>query len=270
LRSFNAWLSGIFNGRRVGVDCRLPLKHAENRIFGIHILKHPMVDYKMEAAKAAMTLVKPGQNIGLGAGSTIANLVTLLAAEGERAASLTLVSSSFKTTGLMSELGLNVRSIALTKSLDIYFDGCDQFDPELNALKSGGGIHTSEKILASLAREFILIGDAAKFVPHLDSTYPLVIEVLPVALPVVMRQLISYFPDARVIIRMSDKKDGAAITDNGNLLIDVHFSQLPALDQLNIQVKMIPGVVEHSLFYRMAQRAIIAGDEGIKVIMPVY
>ena len=229
-----------------------------------------MADYKMEAAKAAIKLIKPGQNIGLGAGATIANLVSLLTLEGALASSLTLASSSFKTTGLMMECGLNVRSIALTKSLDIYFDGCDQFDTELNALKSGGGIHTSEKILASMAAEFILIGDAAKFVDRLDTTYPLVIEVLPAALPLAIRQIGNYFPDARIMIRMSDKKDGAAITDNGNLLLDVYFRQIPALKKLNIRVKMIPGVVEHSLFYRMAGKAIIAGPEGIQIISPVY
>src|ERR1700759_3746877 len=98
----------------------------------------PMNDYKMEAAKAAIKLIKPGQTIGLGAGSTIGNLVNLLAAESSLASSLSLVSSSFKTTTLTSESGLNVRSIALTKSVDIYFDGCDQFYSELNALKSGG------------------------------------------------------------------------------------------------------------------------------------
>ncbi len=229
-----------------------------------------MADYKMEAAKAAIKLIKPGQNIGLGAGATIANLVSLWTLEDGLASSLTLASSSFKTTGLMMELGLNVRSIALTKSLDIYFDGCDQFDTELNALKSGGGIHTSEKILASMAAEFILIGDAAKFVDRLDTTYPLVIEVLPAALPLAMRQLSDCFPDATTMIRMSDKKDGAAITDNGNLLLDVYFRQIPALKKLNIRVKMIPGVVEHSLFYRMAGKAIIAGPEGIQIISPVY
>ena len=229
-----------------------------------------MADYKMEAAKAAVKLIKPGQTIGLGAGTTIANLVNLLAADPSLAASVSLVSSSFKTTTLIAGWGLNVRSIALTNSLDIYFDGCDQFDTELNALKSGGGIHTTEKILASIAQEFILIGDDVKFVNKLDSTYPLVLEVLPVALPLAMRQLNSYFPDARIDIRMSDQKDGAAISDNGNLLLDIYFNQLPALGKLNVQAKMIPGVVEHSLFYRMAAKAIIAGAGGIKFILPAY
>jgi len=229
-----------------------------------------MADYKMEAAKAAIKLIKPGQTIGLGAGSTIANLLSLLAAEGSLAASLTFVSSSFKTTGLIREHGFNVQSIALTKGPDIYFDGCDQFDLELNALKSGGGIHTSEKILAAMAAEFILIGDAGKFVTSLDTTYPLVIEALPAALQLVMQQLSSHFPDAKITIRMSDKKDGAAISDNGNMLLDVYFTELMALDQLNVLVKMIPGVVEHSLFYRMAAKAVIAGPAGVKVIRPVH
>jgi len=229
-----------------------------------------MADYKLEAAQAAVKLIPPGQTIGLGAGTTIANLVSLIAAESSLAGSLTLVSSSFKTTALMREHGLNVQSIALTKSPDIYFDGCDQFDAELNALKSGGGIHTSEKILASMAKEFILLGDAAKFVDKLDTTYPLVIEVLPAALSLVMERLNGHFPDAKIIIRMSDKKDGAAISDNGNLLLDVYFTHLPALDKLNILVKMIPGIVEHSLFYRIATKAIIAGAEGIKVVTPQY
>ncbi|BAU52421.1 ribose 5-phosphate isomerase A [Mucilaginibacter gotjawali] len=229
-----------------------------------------MADYKMEAAKAAIKLIQPGQTIGLGAGSTIAALLALLAAEGSLAASLTLVSSSFKTTSLIREYGFNVQSIALTKSPDIYFDGCDQFDIELNALKSGGGIHTSEKILASLAAEFILIGDAGKFVNKLDATYPLVIEALPAALQLVQYQLFNHFPDAKINLRMGDKKDGAAISDNGNMLLDVYFTKLIPLDELNVLVKMVPGVVEHSLFYRMATRAIIAGPEGVRIMKPEY
>lgn len=229
-----------------------------------------MADYKMEAAKAAIKLIQPGQTIGLGAGTTIANLLSLLAAESSLSASLTFVSSSFKTTGLIREHGFNVQSIALTKSPDIYFDGCDQFDTELNALKSGGGIHTSEKILAAMSKEFILIGDAGKFVNNLDNTFPLVIEVLTAALSLVMQRLSSHFPDAKINIRMSNKKDGAAISDNGNLLLDVYFTELMPLDQLNVFVKMIPGVVEHSLFYRMATKAIIAGPEGIQTISPNY
>lgn len=226
-----------------------------------------MTDYKMEAAKAALKLIKPGQLIGLGAGSTIANLLSLLAADKELAASLTFASSSFKTANLVMDYGFNIKGNTHLKSLDIYFDGCDQFDEELNALKCGGGIHTSEKIMASLAKEFILIGDAGKAVVSLDTTYPLVLEVLPTALLLVQQWLTKNIPDAKTTMRISTQKDGAVITENGNYLLDVYFAQVMPLNKMNA-IKMVPGVVEHSLFYQMASKAIIAGEHGTTIVSP--
>lgn len=228
-----------------------------------------MTDYKMEAAKAALEFIKPGQTIGVGAGSTIANLIKLITG-CSFSSSLTLVSSSFKTSNLIIDSGLNLQSATIVKRLDIYFDGCDQFDKELNALKSGGGIHTTEKILASMADQFILIGDTGKFADHLNTSYPLVIEVIPAALNTVTQQLATSFPEATLTLRLSTQKDGAVISEYGNFLIDIHFSHLIPLDQLNVKIKMIPGVVEHSLFYRMATNAIIAGEEGTKILSPQY
>jgi ribose 5-phosphate isomerase A len=225
-------------------------------------------DYKMDAAKAALELIEEGQTIGLGAGSTIAKLIHLIATECSFASSLTLISSSFTTSNLIQEKGLNLGSTHTIKKLDIYFDGCDQFDRELNALKSGGGIHTNEKILASMAVHFILIGDNGKFADQLDITYPLVIEVLPNALPFVLHHLNTTFPDARLNLRMSSQKDGAVISDHGNLLVDIHFSQLLPLNELNAKISLIPGVIEHSLFYRIAAKAIIAGADGVQTLLP--
>lgn len=225
-----------------------------------------MADYKMEAAAEAAKLITKGKVIGLGAGTTIANLIKILVQNKELAASLTFTSSSFKTTNLLAENDLKIQSPELLKSIDIYFDGCDQMDEELNALKSGGGIHTTEKILAAMADEFILLGDAEKFVTKLNATYPLVIEVLPKALKSVTERLITDFKGAALTMRISNQKDGAVISDNGNYLLDIKFTDLPDLATLNTHVKMIPGVVEHSLFYRMASKAIIAGPEGIRTI----
>jgi ribose 5-phosphate isomerase A len=229
-----------------------------------------MIDLKLEAAKAALQYVKPGQTIGLGAGSTIAHLVNLVAHETELAATVTFTSSSFKTTSLLVDKGLTVKAPALLKHLDIYFDGCDQFDTALNALKSGGGIHTTEKVLASMADEFILLGDAGKFINQLDTTYPVVVEVLPAALQIVVHKLNIDFPGAILKQRISTQKDGAVISDNGNMLIDVYFDKLPPLNELNVSIGMIPGIVEHSLFYRMATKAIIAAEGGISTITPNY
>ena len=151
-------------------------------------------------------------------------------------------------------------------SIDIYFDGCDQFDKQLNALKSGGGIHTREKLLASMAKQFLLVGDEAKYVRQFDTTYPMVIDLLPEALRYVPASIQKLFPGVKTILRMSDKKEGAAITENGNYLMDVWFTNWPELQQLNSLMKGITGVVETSLFYNLAHKAIIAGEDGIKVI----
>ncbi|NHA04231.1 ribose 5-phosphate isomerase A [Mucilaginibacter sp. HC2] len=228
-----------------------------------------MADYKLEAAKAAFKFIETGQTIGLGAGTTVLHLANMIGQDEGLARSVVLVSSSFKTNSYLQEQGLNVKSASAVKHLDIYFDGCDQFDKQLNALKSGGGIHTTEKILASMAAEFILMGDDTKFVPQLTTTYPLVIEILPQALQIVLAKLKSAaYPDAEIKLRMGDQKDGAVISDNGNLLADIYFAHTPHWQQLNIDIKMIPGIVEHSLFYGMATKAIIAGEKGIRVIMP--
>lgn len=225
-----------------------------------------MVNYKKEAARAALGFIKQGQTIGLGAGSTVAHLIDLFWENKEFTETVTFVSSSFNTNSYLVETGLKVQSALFVEKLDFYFDGCDQFDQQLNALKSGGGIHTAEKILASMAGQFILMGDEEKSVPKLNAVYPLVIEILPLALRLVLARLPAEFPGAEVKLRMSNQKDGALISENGNLLADIHFAELPDLQDLNIRIKMIPGIVEHSLFYRMAAKAIVAGENGTRII----
>ncbi|MCC8426527.1 ribose 5-phosphate isomerase A [Mucilaginibacter sp. UR6-11] len=226
-----------------------------------------MTDYKMEAAKTALQLIKPGQTIGVGAGSTIANLLSLIAADSKLASSLTFATSSFKTANLVTDHGFRLQGNAHVKHIDIYFDGCDQFDAQLNALKCGGGIHTSEKVMALLADEFILIGDAAKSVEKLDTTYPLVLEVLPTALNLVTKWLDKNIPTAKIVMRISTQKDGAVITEHGNYLLDVYFVEFMPLDKMN-NIKMVTGVVEHSLFLGIAGKAIIAGPDGTKILTP--
>jgi ribose 5-phosphate isomerase A len=225
-----------------------------------------MRDYKLEAAKASLDFIKKGQTIGLGAGSTVASLVNLVAEDLDLVQSLTFVSSSFKTRAYLQEKGLRIQASAYVESLDVYFDGCDQFDQDLNALKSGGGIHTSEKILASMANDFILIGDSSKSVVALDNQFPLVVEILHEALPLVLRRVKQAFPHSELTLRMSTQKDGAVLSENGNLLADIYFNELPPLDFLNVTIKMIPGIVEHSLFYQLATKAIVAGENGITML----
>jgi ribose 5-phosphate isomerase A len=227
-----------------------------------------MDDYKLEAAKASLDFMNSGQKIGLGAGSTIFHMIDIIMENTVLAQSLSFVSSSFTTRQYLFEKGIKQQLSSNMEDLDIYFDGCDQFDIELNAFKSGGGIHTSEKIMASCANEFILVGDESKFVEKLNNTHPLVIEILPEALTFVLTKIQMHYPQSVTNIRKATQKDGAIITENGNFIADVRFDEVPELAKLNTTVKMTPGIVEHSLFYRMATKAIIAGKLGVRIINP--
>ncbi len=224
------------------------------------------MNFKQEAAAKAITFIRDNSIVGLGAGSTIAYIVDYLKTKINDGLSIQLVSSSFTTKQLLLKEHLTVVPIEFCKEIDVYFDGCDQFDRQLNALKSGGGIHTLEKLLASMAKQFFIVGDDSKLVDTFDTKYPLVIEMLPQTATFVPYKIQTLFPGAKIKMRMSDKKDGAVITENGNYLLDVYFESWPALSSINQIFKNITGVIETSLFYGMAHKAIIAGENGVSIL----
>ena len=218
----------------------------------------------MEAAAAALTLIRPGSRVGFGAGSTMIHLINFVSEDRGLMGSLKVLSSSFMTRQLLRQKDFVVQDAGWTAHVDLYFDGCDQFDRRLSALKSGGGVHTSEKVLAAMAEEFILVGDAAKRVERLGVEYPLVLEVIPEALAYVSDRVQRFFQPVRLEVRRSDKKDGAVITERGNFLIDCWFDPFPEPAVINDRLLGIPGILEHSLFYNLAHRAIVAGPDGIR------
>ncbi len=216
------------------------------------------MDLKRAAAREAATWIESRTRLGLGAGSTIAHLVDALAERGVRPE---VVSSSGATSALLARRGFSVRELSATSRVDMYFDGCDQFDVELNALKSGGGIHTQEKLLASMAGVFVLLGDASKYVPRLDTRFPIALEVLPDAVRFVTERLQHAYAGAKIARRQAATKDG-------NALVDLWLPELPPLEGINPALKAIPGVVETSLFYRMAHKAIIAEEDAVNILEP--
>jgi ribose 5-phosphate isomerase A len=223
-----------------------------------------MSDYKQQAAREAAKLVQPGDSIGLGAGSTMLHLIAALKEQPGLPQSLRIVTSSFATRQKLLQENFTVQDSGWLSRVDWYFDGCDQFDRRLNALKSGGGIHAAEKVLAAMADRFVLVGDYSKRVERFDAKYPLVIEVIPEGLGYVADRLRKFFNPSRSELRLSDKKDGAVITERGNYLIDLWFETFPEPAMLNERVISIPGILEHSLFYNMSHRAITAGPDGIQ------
>ena len=216
-----------------------------------------MNDFKKAAAREAISFIKNNKFIGLGDGSTIIYMVEFL--KEEKRNDIALYTSSESTKKLLAEYGFMVNDFSTIYSLDIYFDGCDQFDKNLNALKSGSGIHTTEKLLASMAKQFILVGDESKYAEQLETKFPVVIEVIPVAEIFIQHTIKKLFPGCNMQTRNNK-------TRYGNILIDVWFNIFPELSQLNSTLKNITGVLETSLFYNMAHKAIVAGENGIIIM----
>ncbi len=203
--------------------------------------------------------------VGLGAGSTISHLVDIIKEQG-RDLPMLFLTSSYQTFELLRKSDLIVIPINAVSSTDIYIDGCDQVDKDLNALKSGGGIHTREKILAKMAREFILIGDESKWVEQFDGKYPVVLDVIPEAFKSVSERVRKLYPQSRLELRFGKEKEGPVITENGNYLLEVWFHEWPILSELQATLKSLTGVIETSLFDNLAHRAILAGNSGTRVI----
>jgi len=224
------------------------------------------MDFKKQAAQKAVELIQDNSIIGIGAGSTMAHIVYFLREAVQKGLGVQVATSSFNTRQLLLDNGFTVLNTGDLTAVDIYFDGCDQFDKNLNALKSGGGIHTQEKLLATMAKQFIIVGDTAKYVNELQTKYPVVLEVLPQALKYVPIAVTALLPNTKTVLRLGDKKDGAVVTENGNYLFDVWFTAWPDLATINPAFKTIPGIVETSLFYNIASKAIIAGENGVVIL----
>lgn len=222
------------------------------------------MDLRKEAARVAYTLVENNCSIGVGDGTAVRYLASYII-EGIRGGlHLKLYTSSLKTEQFLQESGMSVCDISETDSLDLYFDGCDLVDFQLNALKSGAGIHTWEKLLAAMANYFVILADDSKYISEFDPRFPLVLEVLPEAIPYVTKELNNIFPKASLSIRRSGDNDNIlASTRNGNCLVDCRFPQWPATEFIQKQTRQIVGVVEISLFYQMVNGAVIAGKNGI-------
>jgi ribose 5-phosphate isomerase A len=222
------------------------------------------MDSKQAAVGAAFSLIKNNSSVGLGDGSTMIRLAGQLVEGIRNGLLVNIYTSSYSTGDFLKEAGITVLDNSLTDQLDQYFDGCDQIDADLNVFKSGSGIHTSEKLLASMAKQFIILADDSKFVSMLTNKFPLVLEVLPQSTRFVITKMKQLFRNASFLLRTVDQYEKPVVTRNGNYLIDCRFSELPELQSLQRECKNIPGVVEISLFYKMVTMAIIADNQGIR------
>lgn len=222
------------------------------------------LNLKKNVALKAADLVKNGMMVGMGTGTTAAFFIQELGRRVKEGLSIQGVPTSYQSKLMCYQQGIPVIDPSLVDRLDIAIDGADEVDYSLNAIKGGGGANTIEKIIASMADEFVLIIDHSKLVDRLTTSFPVPIEVIPAALGLVMRRVKEL--GARPELRMAIKKAGPVVTDNGNFMVDLYFDDVADIHSVNCILKSIPGVIETGLFLGMANKALVAWEDGIKVM----
>jgi ribose 5-phosphate isomerase A len=213
-------------------------------------------ELKKAVGWAALKYVQPGTIIGVGTGSTAAHFIDALGTIKHQIEGA--VSSSEASSAKLKSLGIPLLDLNSIDSLDIYVDGADEINSHMQMIKGGGAALTREKIISAVARRFICIADESKQVDVLGA-FPLPVEVIPMARSYVARELVK-------LGGLPEYRQGV-VTDNGNIILDVHNLQILDAVALEDKINSLPGVVTVGLFARRgADVALIGTAQGVKVI----
>ncbi len=214
-------------------------------------------ELKKAVGWAALQYVQPGTIVGVGTGSTAAHFIDALGTIKHQIEGA--VSSSDASTAKLKSLGIPVFDLNEVDSLGVYVDGADEINHQMQMIKGGGAALTREKIIASVADKFVCIADASKQVDILGN-FPLPVEVIPMARSAVARELVK-------LGGRPEYRQGV-VTDNGNIILDVHGLSIMEPIKLENTINGIPGVVTVGLFAnRGADVALIGTADGVKTIV---
>jgi len=213
-------------------------------------------EMKKAAAIKALTFIKDDSIVGVGTGSTVNHFIDVLASIKDRIRGA--VSSSEESTKRLKAHGIEVFDLNSVDILDVYVDGADEITQHMAMIKGGGAALTREKIVAAVAKNFICIADDSKQVPLLGK-FPLPVEVIPMARSYVARELVKLGGDP--VYRQG------VITDNGNVILDVHNLEILDPKALETTINALVGVVTNGLFaLRGANILILGTQQGAQVI----
>jgi ribose 5-phosphate isomerase A len=212
------------------------------------------------AGRAAAKLVRDGDIVGLGNGSTAYFAVVALGERVQAGLKIVGIPTSIATEDLARKLGIPLTTLDEHPEIDITIDGADEVDPHLNLIKGGGGALLREKVVASVTKKMVVVSDSTKVVRTLGK-FPLPVEIIPFARPVVERKLTSL----GAVPKLRLKPDGQPyITDNGNNILDASFGKITDPPAVARELSNTPGVVEHGLFIGFAKLALIGKNGGVK------
>jgi len=213
-------------------------------------------EMKKAAGWAALDYVTKGSIVGVGTGSTVNHFIDALATRKEEIKGA--VSSSVASTQRLEAIGIPVFDANEVSALDIYVDGADEINPDFDMIKGGGAALTREKIVAAIAKKFICIVDNTKEVDVLGA-FPLPVEVIPMARSYIGRELVKLGGDPVY-------REGV-ITDNGNIILDVHNLKITDAKDLESKINALPGVVTVGLFAQRGADVLLVGSpDGVKTV----
>jgi ribose 5-phosphate isomerase A len=219
---------------------------------------------KREVGKAAAARVQSNTIVGLGTGSTTAFAIEYIGSrlQSGEITNVKGIPTSFQARVLAKQYGIPLTTLDEAETIHLAIDGADEVDPQKNLIKGGGAAHTQEKIIDALAEQFIVVVDNTKIVDRLGSTFLLPVEVLPMAVTPVMRAIEKLGGQPQ--LRMGVKKAGPVVTDQGNLVIDVKFAEIPNPSELEKTLNNLPGVLENGLFVGVADLILVGkvNDDG--------
>lgn len=221
---------------------------------------------RMACEVAVEGWLKNEQVVGVGSGSTVEYAVEAIAKKAKQAHwRIKCVPSSFQARELLIKNNVEMTTLDVDECLDVAFDGADEVSENLTLIKGGGGCLLQEKIIASCAKDFIVLADERKFSKKLGTqwTKGLPIEVVPMAYKPVQKLIQKRF-GGEVVIRPAVTKLGPQLSDNGNFLLDWKFDSTKDYDwsQMETELLRIPGVVETGLFVDMARKVYIGRLDG--------
>ncbi|WP_416307737.1 ribose-5-phosphate isomerase RpiA [Neptunicella sp. SCSIO 80796] len=209
---------------------------------------------KKIAAEAAISYIEDDAIVGVGTGSTVEYFIDAMQSVKHKIKGA--VSSSEASTEKLKALGIEVFDLNSVDQFDIYVDGADEITEHKHMIKGGGAALTREKIVSAVAKTFICIIDQSKRVPILGD-FPLPVEVIPMARSYVAREIVKLGGDP--VWRQG------VVTDNGNLILDVHNLQILNPPELEQQLNNIAGVVCNGLFAQRGANIVLIGtDKGVE------
>ncbi len=217
-----------------------------------------MNDKQLVAIQAA-TYVKDGMLVGLGTGSTANYFIAELARrQREDGLKITTVASSTISANMAQSLHLPIVALEHISYIDLYVDGADEITPEMTLLKGRGSDLVKEKLLAKAATQFIVVADESKLVSFIGQNFVIPIEVIPFAWQLTKKSLQDV--GAQGDLRPNAAKDGFWVTSHGSYVLDMKFDKTIDEATLNTLISSTPGVVEHGIFYSLADAVFIAND----------